>query len=411
MLKNKPKRVYLDYAATTPIHPEVLNAMLPFLGDEFGNPSSLYKSGVKAKEAVETARQAIASVVGANKSEIIFTAGGTESVNLAILGFARSLSHKAHFITTKIEHHCVLNCFKRLAKEGHKTTFVNVDQNGLVDLEQLKKSVKADTVLISVMYANNEIGTVQPIAEIGKWLRKINHERFLKKLPPVLFHTDACQAAGALELDANMLCVDMMSVNGSKIYGPKQSGFLYKRTGVNLEPIIYGGGQENNLRSGTENVAAIVGLGKALVMAQQIKDKEQKRLEALSAYLINKVRQQIPGVLLNGYGSYKLNLKHNIKSSFIRLPNNTNFTFTGVEGEALMLYLDAQGFEVSTASACSTGDPNEPSHVLLAIGRSKAEAQSSIRVTIGKDTKIQDLKKFLKVLPNLISQLRKIKNK
>lgn len=402
------KRIYLDYAATTPMDAEVEKAIEPFFGVNFGNPSSLYKSGLAAKAELEKARQTIAALIGANRSEIIFTAGGSESVNLAILGVGRAQKNKSHFITTEIEHHCVLNSFKALTREGHKTTFVSVDSNGLIKLDELKKAVKPETVLISVMYANNEIGTIEPIAEIGKWVKKLNQERLQKKLPVILFHTDACQAAGVLDLDVNLLGVDLMTVNGSKIYGPKQSGFLFAKHGIMLEPLVYGGGQESGFRSGTENVAFAIGLAKALSLAQASKTKQREDLLALSKYLIDKIKKYIPDVLLNGYEEFELKNDNNKNTNLIRLPNNINLMFKGVEGEALMLYLDAYGFEVSTASACSTGDPNEPSHVLLAIGRSKQEAQSSIRISLGKYTKLSELKRLVVILPNLISKLRKV---
>jgi cysteine desulfurase len=410
MLK-KVKTIYLDYAATTPLDLVVKKAMELFLAGKFGNPSSLYQKGREAKAALEESRRLIANVISARPKEIIFTAGGTESVNLAIFGVARNYKSTHHLIASAIEHHCVLNSFKALEGEGYKTSLVGVDQEGFIKLDELKKAVCLQTVLISVMLANNEIGTVEPVGEIAKWLKGLNQERTAKGLPKILLHTDACQATGALDLNVEKLGVDLMSVNGSKIYGPKQTGFLYVRSGVNLKPLIYGGGQEWGMRSGTENVAGAVGLAKALEIVQKNADKENKRLNDLSDYLVTEIKSKIKLVLLNGPDKNKLKAKINKSASLIRLPNNVNFTFQGVEGEALMLYLDAYGFSVSTASACSTANPNEPSHVLLAMGLSKSDSQSSIRFSLGKYTSKSDLISLMKILPKLVTDLRKVKNK
>jgi len=400
------KHIYLDYAATTPVDPAVLKVMAPFWSRLFGNPSGLYGQGREAKAAVESARKRIADVVGARPNEIIFTAGGTESVNLAIFGSARMNTdfktdkHRksSHIITTAIEHHCVLNSFKALEGEGYKTSLLKVDAKGLIDIRTLEKAIRPETILVSMMYANNEIGTIEPVAEIGKLLKKINAGRTRRGLTRILFHTDACQAAGFLDLNVNKLGIDLMSVNGSKIYGPKQTGFLFVRNGVNLKPVIYGGGQERNLRSGTENVPGIAGLAKALEMADErrkLGNVENVENGKLQKYFISKLIK-MPGVTLNGPAPDDRN----------RLVNNINVAIKNIEGEALMLYLDSYGISVSTGSACSTGS-GDTSHVLLALGRSQKQARSSIRFSLGKVTTKAELDYVLKVLPGIIDQLRK----
>ncbi len=418
------KIIYLDHAASTPLDSRVKKVMAPFFSGKFGNPSSLHQKGREAKVAIESARQTISELINAKPSEIIFTAGGTESVNLAVLGTAHMSANwktdkhglPPHLITSTIEHHCVLNSFKALTGEGCQTDLIDVDGQGFVNFDKLKKSIRPETVLISVMYANNEVGTIEPIAEIGKWLKQINTERFQNGLTRILFHTDACQAAGFLELDVNQLGVDLMSVNGSKIYGPKQTGFLYVRSGVNIYPLIFGGGQEKGMRSGTENVANIVGLAKALELVQNDRELESKRISGLTEYLVKGIRQKVSEVLLNGPDSFSLKagrintgIKKEYHNKLTRLPNNTNFSFKDVEGEALMLYLDSYGIMVSTGSACSTAE-TEASHVLTAIGLSQAQARSSIRLTLGKQTTKIELDSLLKVLPGLVKQLRKVKN-
>ncbi len=390
LIKPSKKPIYLDNAATTPVDPLVIKAMAPFWREKFGNPSSLYKQGIEAKRAVEGNRKTIADLLGARPSEIIFPAGGTESINLAILGVKGK-----HIVTTKIEHHAVLKSCEALAEQGNTVSYVVVDREGFVNLEELKKSIKPQTVLVSVMYANNEVGTIEPIAEIGKILRKINVGRAAKKLPPILFHTDACQAAGALDLNVNRLGLDLMTLNGSKIYGPKQTGLLYVRAGIQLRPLIYGGGQEQGLRSGTENVPGIVGLATALDLAERGKAKENLRLTKLRDYFIQKLLK-LPGVSLNGPQRQG------------RLANNINICLEGVEGEALMLYLDGYNIAVSTGSACATS-LTDPSHVIMALGKSAVEAQSSIRMTLGKFTTKQELDYVLKVLPGVVAELRRVK--
>ena len=402
-LKKYKKPVYLDYAATTPLDPLVKKTMEPFWSAKFGNPSALYGQGREAKAAIDNARKVIAGLIGARPSEIIFTAGGTESVNAAIFGVARNYKNTAtkkyHLVASAIEHHCVLNSYNALAGEGYKTTLIDVDFEGLVDIAQLKKAIRPETILVSVMMANNEIGTIEPIAEIGKWLQRINTDRERDGLPRIVLHTDACQAAGFLDLNVQKLGVDLMSANGSKIYGPKQTGFLYVKSGSIIKPLIYGGGQESGLRSGTENVPGIVGLAKAFELVQRDRVKEGARLSLLRDYLIKQIQTKIPKALLNGSDCKQI--------KDIRLPNNVNFTFAGVEGEALVLYLDSYGISASTASACSTG-LLDPSHVLLAIGRSKQEAKSSIRFTLGKQTTKADLDYALQILPEVVKELKGI---
>jgi cysteine desulfurase len=398
-MKRSTKLIYLDHAATTPVDPRVLKAMQPYWSEKFANPSALYKSGRDANAAVNEARAGIAEILNCKPSEIIFTAGGTESNNLAIFGMAKAYQKKyrkpGHIITTAIEHHSVLHVIDELKSYGWKVSYAPTDKDGFVDLVEIKKLVRNDTALVSVMYANNEVGTVEPIAEIGKWLNGLNKVRVQKNLPRILFHTDACQAGGALSLNTQELKVDLLTLNGSKIYGPKQIAILFVRTGVELEPVIQGGGQERNMRSGTENVPSIVGLATALRIAQKDLAKENKRLLALQEYLIKKIRKEFKHSSLNGPDA----------SLKTRLPNNINLTFKDVEGETLMLYLDAAGVAVSTGSACATTSL-DPSHVLVALGIPKKEAYNAIRITTGRTTTKKDLdylfqklKEILKIIP------------
>jgi len=397
-VKKPKKEIYLDHAAATPLDPQVRKAMDPFLAENFGNPSSLYNLGKKSGRAVNEARELIANIVCARPQEIIFTAGGTESTNLAIFGVARTQG-KGHIITSAIEHHAVLNPVKALEKEGFTATYIPVDEFGFIKFYELEKSVRPETILVSIIYANNEIGTLQNISRVGKWVARINVNRRQSGLMPIVFHIDACQAAGALEINVNKLGVDLMSVNGSKIYGPKQTGFLFARTGIHLKPLIYGGGQEKDLRSGTENVAGIVGLARALYISQKGLDKENMRLQKLQNHLVARLLK-IPGTKLNGP-----DLKAGKQGLVTRLPNNISLTIKNVEGEALMLYLDSYGICVSTGSACTTGTP-DPSHVLMAIGRTEDESRSSIRLTLGRSTTKQQLDYVLKVLPGIVAELR-----
>lgn len=378
-----PKTIYLDHASTTYIDPKVLEAMEPYFIKEYGNPSSFHKIGQNAKRALDDARDSVAKHLNCSSTEIIFTGGGTESINLAIQGIARAYKNFGHHIvTSKIEHKAVLNTCKALEKEGFETTYVGVDKYGMVDPKEVKKAVRKDTILVTIMYANNEIGTIQPISEITK------------EVTGPLFHTDACQTPGMLPLDTKKLGVDLMTINGSKMYGPKGVGVLYKKSGVKIEPLIYGGGQEWHLRSGTENVPGIIGLAKALELAEKNRVKESARLKKLSQKLTEGIFAKIPKVVLNGH----------IEN---RLPNNVNISFLDVEGESIMLYLDKYGICVSTGSAC-TSDSFEPSHVLTSTGLIHGAAHGSIRFSLGHSNTEKDIDYLLEVLPEIIEKLRQI---
>lgn len=391
------RKIYLDHAATTYVDPEVLKAMLPFFSDEFGNPTAIYADGRSAREAIETARDTVATILNCKYDEVIFTGSGTESDNLAVFGFVekkveelKQPKEKLHIITSKIEHHAVLYPFERLKKQGYKVTFLEVDKDGLVDPKKFREALTPDTIFASIMYANNEIGTIEPIEE----LTKIAHAHKNRFGEPVVFHTDACQAAGVLNISVKNLGVDLMTINGSKIYGPKGIGVLYKKSSVKIHPQIVGGGQENNMRSGTENVPGIIGLAKALELAQKNKEKENKRLTKLREKLIQGIFKSIPRTYLNGHPT-------------LRLPNNANILFLDIEGEALLLYLDEKGIEVSTGSACNSKSL-APSHVLLATGLPHAAVHGSIRMTLGKKTTEEDIDYVLKTLPPIVENLRKI---
>lgn len=384
------KEIYLDHAATTLVDPAVLDAMRPYFSDVFANPSSLHASGVAANRAVMDARKSIAGILNGHAEEIIFTSGGTESDNLAVVGIVRAYASKGkHVITTAIEHPAVLEPLQHLQKIGEIVlTILPVDADGIVDADAVMSAIRADTVLISVMAANNEIGTIQPIAEIGKGLLKYRKAN-ATALP--YFHTDACQAAGACDLDVEKLHVDLLTLNGSKIYGPKGVGLLFVRRGVKLEPLVRGGGQERGLRSGTENVPGIVGLAKAFELAQADKEAENARLSALRDRLIEGLLA-IPKTKLNGHATN-------------RLPNNVNVTFFDVEGEAAVLYLDAKGIRASTGSACASSSL-DPSHVLLAIGLVPEAAHGSVRFTLGRSTTAEDIETVISVMPAIVERLR-----
>lgn len=414
VISKSKKLIYLDHAATTPVDPLVLKAMQPYWSNKFANPSALYKAGLEAKDAINFARAEIAKVLNARPSEIIFTAGGTESNNLAILGaaqnFQKTYRKPGHIITTPIEHHSVLHVMNTLKQWGWKISYASVDNEGFVNVRALKKLVRKDTALISVMYANNEVGTIEPIAEIGKLLTGLNKVRSEKNLPRILFHTDACQAGGALSLDTHELKVDMLTLNGSKIYGPKQTGILYLRTGVTIQPILHGGGQERELRSGTENVPGIVGLATALAIAQKDIAKETERSQQLQNYFYDRLSKKVKDLKLNGP---KINAKPFKKlqrfneNTINRLPNNINISFKNVEGESLMLYLDSYNIAVATGSACSTTS-TDPSHVLIALGASQSQAYSAVRFTLGKTTTKLQLDYVVGALNQLVPMLRKV---
>ncbi len=384
------KSIYLDNAATTPLDSRVLEKMQPYFSDVFGNPSSFHAAGLAAKKGVDAARKSIAALMNAHADELVFCSGGTESDNLAILGLVRTNKAKVkHVITSAIEHPAVLELLTHLQKAGEiELTILSVDKFGLVDVRELEKALRPETILVSIMYANNEIGTIEPIADMGRALLKW---RKTHNTPFPYFHTDACQAAGVLDLDVEKLHVDLLTLNGSKIYGPKGVGLLFVRRGVEIEPIIYGGGQERGLRSGTENVPGIVGLAAALEIAQAEKEKENVRLTKLRDKLTAGLLK-IKKTKLNGHATE-------------RLPNNVNISFLDVEGEAAVLYLDAQGIYCSTGSACASGSL-DPSHVILAIGLPYEAAHGSLRFTLGHSTKPADIDYVLKVVPDVMAKLR-----
>lgn len=375
--------VYADNAATTRIAPQVLDAMLPYLKEEYGNPSTLYKLGREAKIAIEKAREQVAQVIGAKAEEIFFTGSGTEADNMALKGvlYGPAGKGKKHLITTKIEHHAILHTAMALEKEGFQVTFLDVDKNGRVDLEELKQAITPDTALVSIMAANNEVGTIQPIEEIGKICREKG----------VLFHTDAVQAFGHMPLDVNKMNIDLLSLSAHKINGPKGSGALYIRRGLGLRPVIEGGGQERNRRSGTENVAGIVGLGQAAQLAMETMEEESARLKALAKKLTDGVLQ-IPETILTG-------------DQENRLPGACSFAISAIEGESLVLYLDMEGICTSTGSACSTGSL-DPSHVLMAIGLSHEVSHGSLRVTLGRFNTEEEVDYIIETLPKVVEKLR-----
>lgn len=375
--------VYADNAATTRIAPQVLDAMLPYLKEEYGNPSTLYKLGREAKIAIEKAREQVAQVIGAKAEEIFFTGSGTEADNMALKGvlYGPAGKGKKHLITTKIEHHAILYTAMALEKEGFQVTFLDVDKNGRVDLEELKQAITPDTALVSIMAANNEVGTIQPIEEIGKICQEKG----------VLFHTDAVQAFGHMPLDVNKMNIDLLSLSAHKINGPKGSGALYIRRGLGLRPVIEGGGQERNRRSGTENVAGIVGLGQAAQLAMETMVEESARLKALAKKLTDGVLQ-IPETILTGDPEN-------------RLPGACSFAISAIEGESLVLYLDMEGICTSTGSACSTGSL-DPSHVLMAIGLSHEVSHGSLRVTLGRFNTEEEVDYIIETLPKVVEKLR-----
>ncbi|EIV99484.1 cysteine desulfurase NifS [Thermoanaerobacter siderophilus] len=378
-------RIYLDNAATTPVDKRVLEAMLPYYSDVFGNPSSTYSHGQEAKKAIEEAREKVAKALGADAEEIYFTSGGSESDNWALKGVAYALKNKGnHIITTEIEHHAVLHTCRYLEKEGFKVTYLPVDEYGLVKPEDLKKAITDKTILVSIMFANNEIGTIEPIEE----LVKIAHEK------NIYFHTDAVQAVGNVPIDVKKLDVDLLSLSAHKIYGPKGVGALYIKKGVKIHSLIQGGTQEKNRRAGTENVPGIVGLGEAIELITKNLDSHINKLTFLRDKLINGILEKIPYTRLNGHPTK-------------RLPGNVNVSFEFIDGESLILNLDMAGICASSGSACTSGSL-EPSHVLLAIGLSKELARGSLRLTIGKDNTEEDIDKVLEVLPQIVKRLRSI---
>ncbi|MDR0854351.1 MAG: cysteine desulfurase NifS [Clostridiales Family XIII bacterium] len=383
--KNNERRVYLDYSATTPVKEEVLQTMLPYFTESFGNPSSLYQVGQSSKSAIATARDQVASLIGAQPSEVFFTSSGTEADNWAFIGTAMWQRSKGkHVITTQIEHHALLHSGDYLKKEGFDVTYLRVDKDGFISLEELEKSIREDTTVISIMFANNEIGTIQPIAKIAEIAKKHG----------VIFHTDAVQALGNVHIDVKELGVDLLSISGHKIYGPKGIGALYIRKGLNLPSFLQGGGQESNKRPGTENLTGIVGFGKAAELAEKNLVKHIEEVRTLRDYFIEKVTGEIDDCHVNG-------------SLESRLPGNANITFKYIEGEAILLLLDMKGISVSTGSACSSASLT-PSHVLTAIGVPMEEIHGSIRFTIGDFTTKEDIDYTIDVLKETVSKLRSI---
>jgi cysteine desulfurase len=393
-MNSKKPNIYADYAATTPINLAVSARMRSVGETAYGNPSSLHSKGLEAAAILKESRREVAKLLDALEREIIFTAGGTESVNLALLGVVRPIlkkKQKVQVIVSVIEHASVLNAAKELQSEGAEISYVSVDEQGLLRAKDVFALIKPHTALISILYANNEIGTVQPIAEIAKGLRKINKQRKTIGLSPVLLHTDACQAAGYLELNTQKLGVDLMTLNGGKIYGPRQFGILYVKKDLALDPIIFGGGQERGLRSGTENVAAAAGFAMALKLVQKNRDTESKRLQKIQQYFLYRLQKEIRSVVLNGPPPGPQ-----------RLPNNINISIKGGDGESMVIYLDAAGILCSTGSACSTAF-TEPSHVILAISNQSLDrARSSLRFSFGNATTKKDIDYILSVLKNII---------
>ncbi|MFZ5364885.1 MAG: cysteine desulfurase family protein [Patescibacteria group bacterium] len=386
-------RVYFDNAATTPVDSEVMKSMLPFFSEKFGNPSSVHSFGQEAEAALSESRDKIAKVLGAKSKEIIFTSGATESNNLAILGVAEYFARKKpHFITSKIEHPAVLETFKELKKRGFDVDFINVTPEGLVRIDEIEKKIKKNTVLVSVMLANNEIGTLQPVREIAPLIEAVRKKRTAKDLPLYL-HTDAAQAFNYIPCSVDYLGVDLLTISGQKIFGPKGIGCLYVRESVKIKPIAFGGHQEHGLRPGTINVPLIVGLGKAMELADRDRASNIKKVKKLQDKIWSEI-QKIKDVRLNGDWQQ-------------RLPNNLNVSFKNAEGESILMMLDMEGFAVSTGSACSSGSL-EPSHVLTAIGVKPQWTHGSVRISLGKYNTEVEAKQFLNVLPKIIERLRKM---
>lgn len=379
------KRIYMDHAGTTPMRKEVLDAMLPYLTERFGNASTIYSYGREAKTALEDSREKVASLIGADPKEVFFTAGGTESDNWALRGIAGANRNKGnHIITSAIEHHAVLHTCQDLEKQGFKVTYLPVDKYGLVDPEHVKNAITDETILVSIMHANNEIGTIEPIAEISKIIKQTRKD--------IYFHTDAVQTVGKIPVNVNDLGVDLLSMSSHKIYGPKGVGALYIRKGTKIKNFITGGAQESQRRAGTENVPGIVGFGKAAELIGQELAEEKVRLTRLRDKLIKGITDNISYVRLNGHPTQ-------------RLPHNVNVCFEFIEGESLLLNLDMKGICASSGSACTSGSL-EPSHVLLAIGLPHEIAHGSLRLTLGRDNTEEDVDYVLKVLPGIVDKLR-----
>jgi cysteine desulfurase len=377
-------RIYLDYNATTPVAPEVLEAMLPYFADVYGNASSIHGPGQQARVAVEEARESVAKLIGAKLSEIVFTSGGTEADNLAILGIAAAGAGKRHVITLAIEHHAVLHACEKLQSDGVGVTFLPVGSDGIVDPADVRRALRSDTVLISIMHANNELGTIQPIAEIGEIAREAD----------IYFHTDAVQTAGKIPIDVKALGVDLLSLSAHKFYGPKGSGALFVKTGTNLQPIFFGGHHERDRRPGTENVAGIVGLGRAATLALSSLPEDVPRIAALRDRFEESLLDTVSQSHVNGARS-------------ARVPNTSNLTFSFAEGESLVIALDLRGIASSPGSACSSGVV-EPSHVLKAIGLSPADARASVRFSLGRGTTAEEIDYAVEIVPQAVAHLREL---
>ncbi len=375
--------IYLDNAATTKVAPEVVEAMLPYFTENYGNPSSVYGFAAKNKEAITKQREIIANALGASKEEIYFTAGGSESDNWALKATAEAYKTKGnHIITTKIEHHAILHTAEYLAKQGYEITFLDVDEDGMVKIDELKAAIRPTTILISVMFANNEIGTIQPIREIGA----------IAKENGILFHTDAVQAFGQVPINVDDYHIDMLSASGHKLNGPKGIGFLYIRKGLKLRSFVHGGGQERKRRAGTENVPGIIGIGTATDRAMRTMAERTARETELRDYLIGRILDEVPYTRLNGHPSK-------------RLPNNANFSFRFIEGESLLIMLDMKGICGSSGSACTSGSL-DPSHVLLAIGLPHEIAHGSLRLTLSEDTTKEEIDYVVEAVKEIVARLR-----
>ena len=379
------KRVYLDNAATTRLIPEVLNEMMPYMTEVYGNPSSPHYFGQQSAMAVDKGRQQVANAINADPSEIIFMSGGSEADNTAIRGVAERYARKGrHIITTAVEHHAVLHTCQMLEKNGYEVTYLPVDEYGMVTVDQVREAMRPDTILVTIMFANNEVGTIMPIPEIGE----LCHEK------GVLFHTDAVQAAGHLPIDVKAMHIDMLSMSAHKFHGPKGIGALYVRKGIVLPPLIYGGAQERNRRAGTENVPGIVGMGKALELACTDLEEKSAKMMRLRDKLIEELPKRIPEIKLNGHPTK-------------RLPNNVNYSIKYIEGESILLMLDLNGIAASSGSACTSGSL-DPSHVLLAMGLTHEIAHGSVRMTLCDETTEEDIDYVLEVLPKVAERLRRM---
>jgi cysteine desulfurase len=387
------RKVYLDHSATTPARPEVVEAMKPYFTDIFGNASSLHGFGQESRKALADARESIAALIGAKADEIVFTGCGTESDNMALKGVAWANKDKGnHIITTQIEHHAILYTCEYLETQGFKVTYLEVDKNGRLDPQSVRKAMTPHTILVSVMHANNEVGAIQPIKEIGQIIAAENANRNNPGMPQVYFHTDAVQSAGKIKLNVNELKVDLLSVSAHKFYGPKGVGMLYVRRGTNMTPLFHGGHHEHNRRAGTENTAGIVGMAKALEMSNNEMEVEQSRQRSLRDGLEKGIVAAIPEVSVNGAGEG-------------RVANVLNCSFQAIEGEGLLLSLDLEGIAVSTGSACASGS-SEPSHVLKAMCVDTALAQGTVRFSLGRHTSDEDITYVLEVLPRVVARLR-----